>query len=525
MNEDRILEMFFEKARWQYAIEKGLFKDMNKAVMYQLTTPEARLAMYQRIKSGNYKIMPPHTAKIPKDNGDFRTVYVNEPVDRILLSIANDLLFELMPEMVHPRCTSYQKGIGCGRVVQDVSRIIYSAEGKIIGWKGDFSKYFDSVPIRFIDWAFDKVEEKHGKSALIDVIRDYYHTDIYFDEDNNLCEKYQSLKQGCSVAAWLADVILYHLDDKLSKLNGYYVRYSDDTLFVGEDYEKAMDIMKGELEMMQMTLNPKKVEYLDANHWFKFLGYSIKGHSISLSSTRIKTFQKEIEKRTIKKRDTTMTKAINSVNRYLYKGYCDYSWATQVLPVINVKEDIDKLNTFVMDCGNCAICAKSCYDLRNDLIYKEVIKTRAINSAILHEDPERYFKEIDGYLDYRFPRAFRFHIGGDIQDKWYLDKMCEIARKHKDTKFLAFTKMFDVCNEYLDEGNVIPENMHILFSGWLGLKMDNKHGFPEAHPIFESGTSAPQGTLLCTGNCTECLKEDRPCWSIGKGQAVGFLAH
>lgn len=95
MNEDRILEMFFEKARWQYAIEKGLFKDMNKAVMYQLTTPEARLAMYQRIKSGNYKIMPPHTAKIPKDNGDFRTVYVNEPVDRILLSIANDLLFEL----------------------------------------------------------------------------------------------------------------------------------------------------------------------------------------------------------------------------------------------------------------------------------------------------------------------------------------------------------------------------------------------------------------------------------------------
>lgn len=81
MNEDRILEMFFEKARWQYAIEKGLFKDMDKAVMYQLTTPKARLAMYQRIKSGKYKIMPPHTAKIPKDNGDFRTVYVNEPVD------------------------------------------------------------------------------------------------------------------------------------------------------------------------------------------------------------------------------------------------------------------------------------------------------------------------------------------------------------------------------------------------------------------------------------------------------------
>ena len=350
MKEDKILSMFFETERWQYAINKGFDKDINKATLHQLTTPEARLAMYQRIKDGKYKIMPPHTAKIPKDNGDFRTVYVNEPCDRVLLSIANDLLFELMPEMVHPRCKSYQKGIGCGRVVQEVSRKICSANGNVIGWKSDLSKYFDSVPIEFIDWAFDKVEEKHGKSALIDVIRDYYHTDLYFDTDGNLSNSYQSLKQGCSVAAWLADVVLYHIDEQLSALDGYYIRYSDDTLFIGKDYEKAMTIMQDELMKMQMKLNPKKVEYLDENHWFKFLGYSIKGHNISLSSTRIKTFQKEIEKRTIKRRDATMTKAINAVNRYLYKGFGDFSWATQVLPVINVKEDIDKLNMFAMDC-------------------------------------------------------------------------------------------------------------------------------------------------------------------------------
>lgn len=350
MKEDKILSMFFENERWQYAINKGFDKDINKATLHQLTTPEARLAMYQRIKDGKYKIMPPHTAKIPKDNGDFRTVYVNEPCDRVLLSIANDLLFELMPEMVHQRCKSYQKGIGCGRVVQEVSRKICSANGNVIGWKSDLSKYFDSVPIEFIDRAFDKVEEKHGKSALIDVIRDYYHTDLYFDTDGNLSNSYQSLKQGCSVAAWLADVVLYHIDDQLSALDGYYIRYSDDTLFIGKDYEKAMTIMQDELMKMQMKLNPKKVEYLDENHWFKFLGYSIKGHNISLSSTRIKTFQKEIEKRTIKRRDTTMTKAINAVNRYLYKGFGDFSWATQVLPVINVKDDIDKLNMFVMDC-------------------------------------------------------------------------------------------------------------------------------------------------------------------------------
>lgn len=351
MKEDKLLSMFFEPKRWQYAIAKGIDKkDMRKDKMYQLSKPETRIAIYRMIKDGKYKIAPPHTAKIPKDNGDFRTVYVNEPVDRIVLSIANDLLFELMPEMTHPRCKSYQKGLGCGRVVQEVSRKICSTDGEIQGWKSDLSKYFDSAPIEYVDKAFDKVEDKFGKSKLIDIIRDYYHTDIYFDEDNNLCEKYQSLKQGCSVAAWLADVILYHIDEQLSNLDGYYVRYSDDMLFVGKDYPKAMEILQNELMKMQMKLNPKKVEYLDANHWFKFLGFSIKGHSISLSSTRIKTFQKEIETRTIKKRDISMTKAINAVNRYLYKGCGQFSWATQVLPIINVKKDVDTLNTFVMDC-------------------------------------------------------------------------------------------------------------------------------------------------------------------------------
>lgn len=120
-------------------------------------------------------------------------------------------------------------------------------------------------------------------------------------------------------------------------------------LYVGSDYVKAMHILTEELGKMQMKLNPKKVEYLDANHWFKFLGYSIKGSSISLSSTRIKTFQKEIESRSCCRRGATLTTSVNMINRYLYKGYDGHSWATQVLPIINVKEDINTLSTFILD--------------------------------------------------------------------------------------------------------------------------------------------------------------------------------
>ena len=356
---DKILEMFFDGGRWEYAIAKGVGKDVPKNWLFQLCKPEVRLQMYEAIRDGKYEIAPPHTALIPKDTpGEFRTVYVNEAADRVLLSIANDLLFELMADRVHPRCKSYLKGVGCGRVVQEVSHAIVAVQPQHtekIGWKSDLSKYFDSVPLRYIDQAFDMVEERHGKSALVDVLRKYYHADLYFTPDGVLESKYQSLKQGCSVASWLADVILYHIDDKLAALNGYYVRYSDDMLFIGPDAEKAMQILTDELAAMDMKLNPKKVEWLDAEHWFKFLGFSIKGKSISLSSTRIKSFQREIETRTIKrpagKPTGTVTQALNCVNRYLYRGDGQgHSWSTQVLPIVNVRKDIDTMNAFVMDC-------------------------------------------------------------------------------------------------------------------------------------------------------------------------------
>lgn len=348
---DKLLQMFFDIDRWTKAIEKGVDKDIRKDQLIRLANEDTRLDMAEAMMQGKYEISPPHTAQIPKDNGEFRTVYVNEPMDRVVLGITNDLLFDLMPEMLHGSCKSYQKGIGCGRVVTEVShKMTGGADNGYLGWKADLSKYFDSVPLRFIDEAFDKVEAGHGHSALIDVLRKYYHSDLYFDGENNLCRQYQSLKQGCAVASWLADVLLYDLDEELSKMDGYYVRYSDDMLFVGKDHEKAMKVLQSRLEEKSMKLNPKKVEHLTSGRWLKFLGFSIKGSMVSLSSSRIKTFQREIEARTIQRPDTTLAKAVNAVNRYLYKGTGEFSWATQILPVCNVRKDLDELNKFVMDC-------------------------------------------------------------------------------------------------------------------------------------------------------------------------------
>ena len=346
---DILLQKFFEIDRWEKAIETGVDKHINKGELLKLTSPQFRALMCERIINDNYEIAPPHQAAIPKDNGDMRIVYVNENVDRIFLSIANDLFFEMFPEFIHPSCKSYISGIGCGKVVQQVSREMSKIDRNEVGFKADLSKYFDSVPLKYIDEIFDRMEQKVGKSKIIDVVRKYYHADWCFDVEGNLIEHYQSLKQGCAVASFLADAVLYDIDKTMNMFDIYYVRYSDDILAIGNDWLAAYGMLKTMLNDMQMKLNPKKVEFVFKDKWVKFLGFNIKGSQITLSKSRVKIFQKEIEARTIKQRNITPKRALNQVNAYLYKGNGMYSWATSVLPIINVQKDIDELNEFVMD--------------------------------------------------------------------------------------------------------------------------------------------------------------------------------
>ena len=348
---DVLLEkMFTEEERWTEAVEIGVGKDISKAEMRKLCDPEIRKAFLYRVATNQYRIAPPHMALIRKDTpGEFRTVYVNENIDRIFLSLVCNLLFELFPDMIHPACKSYQKGIGCGKVDIEVSKEIVkwtTDDGEYEAFVADLTKYFDSVIIELIDAVFDKIEERIGKSVIISIVREYYHTDLCFDTEGNLIHHYQSLKQGCAVASFLADVLLYDIDEEISKLKGKYVRYSDDCLYVGPEMDQAMNILKTKLAEKTLSLNPKKVKHIDDTCYFKFLGFAIRGDKRTLSEKRVRSYQEEIDKRTINS-NLSYKASVKAVLHFLYGG--KYSWASLNLPIINVEDDIDELNKYAMD--------------------------------------------------------------------------------------------------------------------------------------------------------------------------------
>lgn len=393
-------KLFLEPERWEKSIAKAKAKGIDKSELSLLCDPNVRIVLAEKILTGNYAITPPHTQLIPKDKpGEFRTVYINENIDRVFLSMINDLLMEMFSDMIHPACKSYQSGIGCGKVVKETVSYMGNIKSNDIGWKSDLSKYFDSVPLFAIDSIFDTIEARVGKSVIIDIVRDYYHQDLCFNTDGNLIHHYQSLKQGCAVASFLADVLLFNMDAKMSRFakvnKGYYCRYSDDCIYIGRNYNTAMNIMKIELAKFKLKLNPKKIEYLRKDRWFKFLGFNLKGNKITLSKSRVKKFQREIEALTIKDWKSSPAKAIKNVIRYLYGG--EYSWATSVLPIINVEKDINELNLFVMDCIRAKMTGKTKVGGLGSIITGEYTIQRGTGANVT-ANRNKTPKEIVGYI-------------------------------------------------------------------------------------------------------------------------------
>ena len=86
---------------------------------------------------------------------------------------------------------------------------------------------------------------------------------------------------------------------------------------------------------------------------------------------------------------------------YLYKGDGTYSWATSVLPIINVQKDIDTLNEFVMDAIRACATKKrkigglgSVNNMADHTILRGVGRNVTANRG-------KTDKEIDGYLSLR----------------------------------------------------------------------------------------------------------------------------
>ena len=155
---------------------------------------------------------------------------------------------------------------------------------------------------------------------------------------------------------------------------------------------------------------------------------------------------------------------------------------------------------------------------------KSVAAAYAHNLSILQNDPDVYWREVEAAI--MMSRFFRFHVSGDIPDMDYLIHMVDVSARNQHCQILCFTKKYELVNEHIEKHGPLPNNLHMIFSGWVGLDMVNPFSLPEAHVRYRDGsTTASPGAKDCGGNCTECAVTDGGCWSLKTGEQVVFKEH
>ena len=178
-------------------------------------------------------------------------------------------------------------------------------------------------------------------------------------------------------------------------------------------------------------------------------------------------------------------------------------------------------------CRADAPCRQGCYALKGNFLFENVRKSYEDNLNHFINNPKEFFNQIiekidGGLATYKY---FRWFASGDIVNETFLNGMIKVAKKCKSTKFLCFTKKFELVNNYLSNGGKLPSNLKIVFSAWdKDFKADNPFNLPMAYIYFkkaENNPNIPHLAIPCGGSCENCLA----CWSLRKGQSVYFNQH
>lgn len=180
----------------------------------------------------------------------------------------------------------------------------------------------------------------------------------------------------------------------------------------------------------------------------------------------------------------------------------------------------------VVTCRKDAPCAKGCYACKGTFVFPCVKNTLWSNYREWQNNPDAYEKSV--YMACQNLRFFRWHSSGDIPDAEYLEMMVRIARLRRGTRFLAFTKQFEMVNRYIETNGDLPKNLIIVFSAWGNFIPENPFNLPMSYVHLKSDEGLehiPTNARECTGACHMCTEKKKHCWNLKHGQSVVFQQH
>lgn len=181
----------------------------------------------------------------------------------------------------------------------------------------------------------------------------------------------------------------------------------------------------------------------------------------------------------------------------------------------------------VCTCRVDAPCKATCYACKGCQMIANVQAAYYRNLRLYHDDPDNFFEQV--YYKIKFSRLpkVRLFDSGDFPDADFLVRLVELCRKTPDTKYMAFTKQYEIVNDYITKNGNLPDNLNIMFSAWHKLwNVPNPYGLGVAYVDFDDKSlnpEFPKNAFVCPGRASTC-SACGACWNK-KLTAVLFHQH
>lgn len=178
-------------------------------------------------------------------------------------------------------------------------------------------------------------------------------------------------------------------------------------------------------------------------------------------------------------------------------------------------------------CDPNAPCFEKCYAQHGCQGFANVQGAYYRNLRLYNHSADDFFEQLYYKIKFSGLPMVRFFDSGDFPDMEFVAKSIELANQFPNIKFMAFTKKYELVNQFLHNGGKLPNNYNIMFSAWDKLwEVPNPFHLPVAYVKFKDERMTPEmpsNTFRCPGRestCSAC----GVCWNK-KVVAVCFDEH
>ena len=161
-----------------------------------------------------------------------------------------------------------------------------------------------------------------------------------------------------------------------------------------------------------------------------------------------------------------------------------------------------------------------CYAAKMCNRFPALMQHYAENTVLAIHKPIQYWQEVNEKM--KVSRFMRLFGSGDMIINGYFDNLCKCLSDNPHCDIHGFTKCYEIVNKYIAEHGSLPNNLHLLFSGWFDYMPINPNNLPESR-VYDG--DLPDNWLGCSGNCMNCCCIGTGCWKASKGEIVGLKKH